>query len=151
MRIFVIKAADENTFKELGNYLRVLGKERPGKDYAVTVKENRPIRSLDANAFYWFVINIYAIHTGHTRKEIENMFKMDRHWEEVTYPKTGRRQRVPKDTHDLDDRDFSIVCNNLLQWGREEFPQVIVPRKEDATYAQWIEVKNDYDKTFSGF
>lgn len=142
MRNFIIKAGDESTFKQLGAYLRELGTKKAGKDYCVVVKENRPIRSLKANAFYWVVIQIYATHTGHTSKEIDYLFRMDRPWEEIEL-KTGRK-RVPKESHNLDSKEYAAVINNLLQWGRENFPEVMIPRQEDVTYQQWIEVQNNY-------
>ncbi len=151
MRTFVIQAGDEKTFKDLGKYLRELGANAKtvGKNYCVVVKQNRPVRSLSANAFYWVVCQIYATHTGHTVKEIDYIFKMDRHWEEVQL-KSGAK-RVPKETHNLDTKEYSSVINNLLQWGREEFPEVIIPRQEDMTYQQWMGVQYEYEKANSGY
>lgn len=119
-------------------------------EYVYEIKKNRLIRSIRANKFYWAVIQLYAMATGHTRKEIDNMFRMDRHSEVITYP-SGKTQTIPKDTHETDTKEFAIICNNLLQWGREEFPQVIVPRQEDLTYVQLMQIENDYEKEFSGW
>lgn len=146
MRSFVYTAKDPNSHKQLGKF----AEQCESGDWLVTFKRNRPIRSLKANAFFWAVIKIYAMHTGHTEKEIDYMFRMDRHWEEVTNPKTGRSWKVPKQTHDRDTAEFAAIINNLLQWGREEFPEVIIPRREDLTYQQWMEINNQYDRTFAG-
>jgi hypothetical protein len=151
MRTFIIKSGDEKTFKDLGKYLRELGvgEKTKGRDYCVVVKQNKPIRSLKANAFFWVVITIYATHTGHTTKEIDYLFRMDRHWEEVEM-KSGIK-RVPKESHNMDETEYAALINNLLQWGREEFPEVIIPRREDMTYQQWMGVQNEYYKVQSGW
>lgn len=146
MRTFLYTAGDPVSHKKIGSSLS----ELPAGDYVIIVKKNRPIRSLQANKFYHAVMKLYATHTGHTMSEIENMFKMERHFEIVYYP-SGKTEKIPRDTHDLDTKEFTAMCNNLLQWGRDNFPEVIVPRQEDLTYRQWIEIDNEYNKTFSGF
>lgn len=140
---------DTESEKSKLDFYKILKELKPG-EYIYEIKKLRAIRSIKQNSFYWAVIQLYAIHTGHTAKEIEFMFKMARWHEEVEYP-SGKRVTIPKDTHDLDTAEFSVVVNNLLQWGSEEFPAVIVPRREDLTYAQWMEIGNQYERTFSGY
>ena len=122
-----------------------------GFTYLLSIKRNRAIRSLSANNFFWMVINLYATATGHTKNEIDFMFRMARHWKEIAMPSSGEVIRVPKETHELDTKDFSAVINNLLQWGREEFPNVIVPRREDATYLDYMRIEDEYDEANAGF
>ena len=119
-------------------------------DYIIEIKKNHAIRSIKQNAYYWVVITIYSIHTGHTKKEIENMFKMDCHFEVVTYP-NGRQKIVPAETHETDTAEFTAIVNKLLQWGRENFPEVIIPRQEDVRYKELMEIENEHDRVFSGF
>jgi hypothetical protein len=119
-------------------------------DYFIAIKKHRPVRSIKANKFYWAIINIYAIETGHTKKEIENMFKMDRHFKIIEYP-NGRTEKVPADTHESETDEFAAVVNNLLDWGRDNFPRVVIPRKEDMHYKMLMEIDNKYNETFSGF
>lgn len=145
MKAFLYTGKDAVSHKELGNKLW----DMPTGEYILMVKKNRPIRSLQANKFFWAVIRLYAIHTGHTEQEINIMFRMDRHSKIILNSK-GVEKRVPLETKALDTKEFAIVCNNLLAWGYENFPEVRVPRKEDMTYIQYMEIENDYTKVFSG-
>lgn len=148
MRHFLYKNGDEKVLKELYKYLR---EHKTEKAKLISVKENNPIRSLSANRFYWALINIVAIHTGHTRSEIEFMFKMAHHFEIVEYP-SGKTEKIPKETHTSDTKEFSIICNRLVQWIREEFPQVIIPpTKEEISQLQEMEILNNYERVFSGY
>lgn len=146
-KILIYIAGDNQSHKRLGEELRKL----PEGEYVIKINKNRPIRSISANNFFWAIIQLYATHTGHTSKEIDNLFRMDRFFEIIEYPKSGKREKIPKETHDLNTAEFAAVCNNLLQWGRENFPEIIVPRKEDLTYAQWMQIQTDYEKVHSGF
>lgn len=146
MKTFLYKSKDSQSHKELGRKLNDL----PEGEYIIEVKKNRPVRSLQANKFFWAVIRIYAIHTGHLEQEINVMFRMDRHSKIIVNSK-GEEKRVPLETKTLDTKEMGAVINNLLQWGRENFPEVIIPRQEDATYIQLMNIQNEYSKTFSGY
>lgn len=146
MKMFTYTAKDEASHKSAGAKLR----ELPEGEYLITVKKNRPIRSLSANKFFHAIIKVYATHTGHHADEIDNMFRMARHYEIIEYP-SGKNEKIPKRTSNLDTKEFAAVVNNLLQWGQDEFPTVKVLRKEDLTYQMWMEIENDYERTFSGF
>lgn len=146
MRILLYNPADKANHTKVGKELQAL----PEGDYVITIKKNRPVRSIAANKFFWAVIKIYAVHTGHTENEINEMFRMDRFFK-ITYNAKGEEKKVTKSTSKLDTKEFSEVINNLLQWGREEFPEVIIPRQEDLTYKQWLEIENSYSRTFSGY
>lgn len=145
-RNFLFQRSNDQMKRKLWEFLKEIPDD---SEYIVTVEKKRNIRSLQANKFYWAVMKIYAMETGHTESEIELMFKMDRHYEIVEYP-GGRTQKIPLKTSDLDTKQFSSLVNNLLQWGRELFPEVIIPRQEDLTYLQWLELNNRYDQSFSG-
>ncbi len=146
MKTGLLDTRDENSKRAFYSVLKDLKPD----EYIYSIKKNRSVRSVSQNNFYWAVIQLYAIHTGHTQKEIDGMFRMDRHFEIVEYPKSGRREKIPKDTSDLKTDEFTFLCNNLLQWGRENFPEVIVPRKEDLTYVQWMNISNEYDRVNQG-
>jgi hypothetical protein len=119
-------------------------------DYLIEVKKKRAIRSLDANKYYHALIKVVSIETGHFVDEIENMFKMARHFEIVYYP-SGKTEKIPKKTSNLDTKEFAAMCNNFIQWVQEEFPSVKFKRKEDTTYEDWMKINNDYEQAFSGF
>lgn len=147
MKSYLYEPGNDASHKEIGRILRELPKD---KKYIISIKRNKAIRSISANAFFHAVCQIYAIYTGHTLQEIKDEFKRDRFFE-MTTDKLGRQFKRLKSTGDLDTAEFAAVCNNLIQWGHEQFPAVIVPRKEDLTYIQWINVENEYEKVFSGF
>lgn len=145
MKILLYTPGDNNRHKELGRLLQSL----PDGDYVIQVKKNRPVRSLKANAYYWMCVKIYSIHTGHHESEIDYMFRMDRHYQMKVI--NGREVKVPKETKDLDTKEYADFVSKFLAWGRENFPEVIIPRPEDATYLQWVQVNNDYNESFSGY
>jgi len=146
MKLLTYTAGNPKSHKEIGQRLREL---KPG-EYIIQIKRNRPVRSLSQNKFYWALIQIVATDTAHTAKEVDNMFKMDRFFETIEYP-GGRTKTIPKDFHNLDTVEFSVVVNNLQQWIRETFPELIIPRKEDLTYAQWLQIQKQYADVNSGF
>ncbi len=144
--ILIYKAGDTQSHRDLGKKLQKL---KPG-EYVVKITKNRAIRSLSQNNFFWAIIQIYSTYTGHTIKEIDYLFRMDR-WFQIIEFKSGKTEKIPKETHNLDTSEFAQVVTNLLQWGLENFPEVIVPRKEDLTYLQYIEIQNQYEKSQSGW
>jgi hypothetical protein len=135
--------------KEIGKKLQEMGKEYPGK-YIISWKRHKQIRSMKANAFFHAVCQIYAMYSGHTVDEIKHEFKMARFYTLET-DKLGREFKRGKSSSGLDTGEFAAVCNNLLEWGKDEFPAVIVGRKEDMTYIQWLNIQDEYEKVFSGF
>ena len=145
MKIFTFTSGNEYERQIIGKHL----KELPKGEYLVEIKKNFPSRSLNQNKYYHAILNIIAIESGHTRDEIANMFKMARHYEEGTYP-SGKMYRIPKSTHDLDTKEFTAMCNNLEQWAREEWPELIIPQQKDLDYKLWMEIENRYKQVQSG-
>lgn len=132
--------------KKIGRILQ----ELPDGEYVVSIKRNKPIRSISQNKFYWALVSLCGKHAGHHREEIDYMFRMDRHYEFVEFP-NGRTEKVPRRTSDLDTAEMTAVCNNLSEWIKDFFPEIIIPRREDLTYLQWMNIENEYNKTFSGY
>lgn len=123
----------------------------PDGEYIISVKKNKPIRSLPSNSYYHMVWNIYATHTGHYIDELKKEFYDKIGFFEMFTDKRGKTTKRYKSSADCDVPEMSSLINQQAQWGREEFPEVIVPRREDATYLQWLQVQNEYNKTFSGW
>lgn len=147
MKTFLYEAGDSVSHKRLGKELQSL----PIGSYVVVIKKNRPVRSLGANAYYHMVWNIYATHTGHYIDELKKEF-----YDKIGYytehtDKRGKTTRRYKSSAEEDTAGMSALINQQAQWGRDEFPEVIVPRLEDATYLQYLEIENQYTKTFSGY
>lgn len=124
-------------------------KELPEGEYVYEIKKNRPIKSSKQSNFFHAVCQIYAMYTGHTLQEIKDEFKRDRFFE-IVVDKQGKEFKRLKDTAGLPDDEYSALINNLLQWGREKFPDCIIPRKEDFTYKMWLDIQNNYERDFSG-
>ena len=145
----LLYSGDEKDHISAGKVLRELPKKANG--YLVIIKENRPIRSLAANAYYHMVWNIYATHTGHYVDELKQEFYDKIGFYTLHTDSRGKSTKRYKSSKDCDTAEMSSLINQQAQWGRDEFPEVIVPRKEDATYLQWLQVENEYNQTFSGF
>lgn len=136
--------------KETGRKLMEL---KDDKRYIIQVTVARTIHSVPQSAYFHVVCTIYAIHTGHTMQEIKDMFKEDRFFE-IKVDKFGKEFKRKKETSGLDVAEYAAVITNLLQWGRENFPEVVVKRKEDMTYEKWIEyesmVEEEYENMMRG-
>ena len=70
MKTVLYKSDDEESKRK---FYQVLKELKPGS-YAITIKINRPIRSLGANRYFHMVWNIYATHTGHYIDELKREF-----------------------------------------------------------------------------
>jgi ribosomal protein L30E len=146
MRTFIIKSGDEKTYKELGQYLRSL---KPGDDYCIVVKKNRPVRSLSANAYYHVILSLIGIHTGHTHEQLHDICKKKFNYEVINLPKSGSEIRG-KSTTSLDTAEFAAYVNRVKQWSLDEF-NLLIPDARDLDYQKQIEIENQYDRVQSGF
>lgn len=139
-------AGNPKSHQQVGKHLRDL---KPG-EYVIEVKKNKPIRSLSQNKFYWALLEIVASSCSHTKREIEYAFKMERCFDVIELP-GGQTYEVPKDSKMMDSAEFAAMLNNLQQWIRERFPELIIPRKEDLNYMQYMKISRDYNNANSGF
>lgn len=146
MRTFIIKSGDETTFKDLGRYLREL---KPGKEYCVVVKQNRPVRSLSANGYYHVILSIIGTETGHTHEQLHDICKKKFNYEIINFPKSGVEIRG-KSTSQLDSAEFAAYVNRVKQWALDEF-NITIPDTRDIDYQKQIEIENQYDRVQSGF
>lgn len=150
MRTFIIKAGDESSFKQLGSYLRELGKTKAGKDFCVVVKQNRPVRSLSQNGFYHIVLTLICTEANqYTHEQLHEICKRKFNYEMVQFPKSGY-EVVGKSTANLDSLEFASYVNRVVQWAREEF-NIVIPEREAIDYATQVEIGNQYDKSIQGF
>lgn len=147
MKHFLYTAKDAASHAEVGRKLRDL----PEGEYVISVKKNKPIRSLGDNAYYHMIFNIYATHTGHYLDELKKEFYDKIGYFTLFTDSRGKVTKRYKSSADEDTAGMQALKNQQAQWLRDEFPEVIVPRKEDSTYLTWLQVENDYNKTFSGW
>lgn len=130
--------------KEIGRKLMELQED---KRFIIEVKVLRTIHSIPQMQYFHVVCTIYATHTGHTMEEIKDEFKRARFFE-MKIDKFGREFKRLKPTSGLDVAEYASLINNLLQWGLEEYPQVIIKKKEDLTYEKWIEYESLVDEEY---
>lgn len=144
MRILLYKAGDAQSHKELGRKLIELTEG----EYVITIKKNRVIRSLNANKYYHFILNVIAVHTGHTHEELHEALKMKFNSEMIFFPKSGS-QIVARSTSHLDTAQFAAYINRVKNWALNEF-SIILPEAKDVDYQKWIDAENQYDLTQTG-
>ncbi len=147
MKLILYKAGDAESHKKVGKELQGM----PAGEYIIKITKNKNIRSLGANAYFHMVWNIYATHTGHYIDELKKEFYDKIGYFEWFEDKRGKRTKRYKSSGDEDTAGMAALINKQAQWGRDEFPEVVVPHKEDATYMQWMQAENDYNKTFTGW
>lgn len=151
MRTFIYTSGDPQSHKEAGRKLQELPLTKDGKgiDYAIVIKQNRPVRSLSSNKYYHAVLNIIAIHTGHDHDFLHDEMKRKFNSETVFFPKSGTVIK-PKSTADLDTKEFGAFVNRVKLWAMDEF-SIVIPEPEDVTYQRWMEIQNEYSRAFSGY
>lgn len=132
---------------QAGKMLRELPAKKNG--YVLIVKENRPVRSLSANGYYWKVLEIIGIHTGHDREFLHEEMKRKFNSEPVEFPKSGMVLKA-KSTKDLDTKEFGAYVNRVKNWAREEW-DIIIPEPQDMDYLKLMEIDNQYSHSFSGY
>lgn len=132
---------------QVGRTLQELPKRANG--YVVVIKENRPVRSLSANGYYWKVLEIIGIHTGHDREFLHEEMKRKFNSVPVEFPKSGIVLKA-KSTKDLDTKEFGAFVNRVKQWARDEW-NIIVPEPQDMDYIKLMDIQNDYNRAFSGY
>lgn len=166
MKKFVYDTSNQTRASDhakIGKYLKELSQGDPEKikagtktpkRYTVEIKELKVIHSIPQMAFFHVVCQIYALYTGHLLEEIKDEFKKECFYE-IIRDKQGNEFKRLKSTSGLDKDEYSSLINNLLEWGRKHHPTVIVPKREDMDYRRWMEfeidVKNQYEKEFSGW
>ncbi len=131
--------------KELGRKLQGLDEG----EYIIEIKKNRPIRSLDANKFYWAVLQIIAVESGHDKDWLHDFYKNEFNFEEVKLP-NGDIRRMARSTSGLDTKDFALYLNRVIEHGRTFFGCVIMEQR-DYDYAKMLMIKEHYDRVFENY
>jgi hypothetical protein len=145
MKNILYTAGDPKSHKELGARLR----ELPVGEYIIQIKKNRAIRSLSANRYMHFAVNIVANHTGHSHDEIYEIAKLKFNSKLIHLPKGGT-QIVSMSTKDLDTKEFGAFVNRFCQWALDEFG-ISIPQPGDLDLMKQIEIENQYERIHSGY
>jgi hypothetical protein len=145
MKLYLYQAGDEKSHKLLGDQLRQL---KEG-EWIISVKRNRAIRSLSANRYLHFAIQIVAIHTGHTHEEIYEITKLKFNSKLLNMPKSGQTL-IGQSTKGMDTAEFSALTNRFCKWALDEFG-IVIPQPGDLDLIKQMEIENQYEKMTSGF
>lgn len=152
MKHFIYDNRQEESKREFYNKLKSLEQA----EYVVVIKRNCAVRSLSANKYYHAILNIICIKSGQgtgdkifDHDQLHELLKKKFNNEVIFFPKGGS-ELVGKSTSDLDTKEFAIYINRVKQWAIDEF-DIVIPELKDLDYKGWMEIENEYDKTFSGF
>ena len=162
MKTLLYKPKDKECHRKVGEYLWSLEGQREtqkGKkeiEYIITVKENRPIRSLSANAYYHVILNLIAIHSGQgtgdqkfDHDELHELMKKKFNGTLKNLPKGGT-EVIGRSTSQLDTKEFGAFVNKVKKWAIDEWG-LSIPEPGDVDRAKWLEIEMEYEKTFSGY
>lgn len=141
MKIFIYKGADSKLMEKSRAIFKELD---PETEYVVTVKKNKPVRSINANRYYRAILKIIGIHTGETEDRLHMLFKIMFNFEEFTLP-NGDVRRIPATTSNLDTSEFSKYISQVKQWAIDEW-QIYFPERNDVDYMREMDIENQYDK-----
>lgn len=88
----------------------------------ITIEKHYPKRGLQANKYFYKCIQLLGDYAGYSKEEIKAMFLIDiNHCINVVELKTGCVNKIPKETHNLNTREFSEIIEKLIQWSAENF------------------------------
>lgn len=134
---------------------RALGKELEkvpeGYEYVITIKKNKSVRSLAQNNFYHMILTIYANCAGCYLDEIKGDFYDAIGFFVYEADKHGVERKRYKSSADNNTPEMAQLISQLLQWGSVNYPEAIVPQHGDASYQQWMEVQNQYNRATAGW
>lgn len=127
------------------SYFAYLHDKDKGKqvEYLVTVKKNRPVRSISANSYMWIVLQAIANHTGDTADDLHEFFK------KKFNPKEVRGEVIGQSTKTLDTAEFAVYLKKIKEFAKTILKVGYIPEPEDRSYNAWSQqVKETYDIMF---
>ena len=145
MRTMIWRSNDEKSSRSLYDYLNFLKDKDQKKqiDYVITIKKNRPVRSISQNSYYWICLQAIAAETGDTTDQLHEWYKLEFLSQEF------RGKIIGKSTTELDSGEFTIYLNKVKTHARE-FHNVYISDPADRNYAVWEQVtKEKYNSMFS--
>lgn len=144
-KILLYRAKDAQSHKEIGKALS----ELPEAEYVIEIKKKRQIRSLSANRYYHFILNVISVHTGHTHEELHEAMKLKFNGTMIHFPKGGS-QMIGGSTANLETDQFTAYVNRVKQWALDEFA-INLPEAGEVTNQHLMQAENDYELTQSGY
>lgn len=144
-KILLYKAKDETSHRMVGKALS----ELPEAEYVIEIKKKRQIRSLRANRYYHFILNVISVHTGHTHEELHEAMKLKFNGQLIHFPKGGS-QMIGGSTANMETDQFTAYLNRVKLFALEEFG-IDLPEAGEVTNQHEIEAENNYEATQSGY
>lgn len=141
MKMFVYKSSDEN-LKAKGR--KIFNELNPDKEYLVTIKQNRPVRSMSHNRYYRLCLKIIGEHTGENEDRLHMLFKSMFNFEEVTLP-NGDIRRIPATTSDLNTVEFHKYISQVKDFAKDYYG-VSFPERHDVDRMTEMDIENRYDR-----
>ena len=125
---------------------------KPDAEYYISIKENKPIRSLNANRYYWgVVLKVLALEFGYTADEMHEVCKQEFN-RTVIYlePMKNGMQRthiIGQSTTGLDTGQFSRYIEQIRGWAASEF-SINIPDADSITDEIYEQISERYDKRY---
>ncbi len=145
MKTLFFTTNDIKSREGIRDYIDYLNDYHKGKniDYLVTFKKNKPVRSHDANAYYWVCLQAIAAHTGDRKEDLHEEYQL-----EYNFTTTKRGIKVPKGTSGLDTSEFAIYVNKVKTHAKE-FHRIYIADPRDRFYNVWEQqTRERYDAMF---
>lgn len=144
-KTILYRTNDPKSNDVMRSYFAYLHDKDKGKqvEYLVTVKKNRPVRSISANSYMWIVLQAIANHTGDTADDLHEFFK------KKFNPKEVRGEVIGQSTKTLDTAEFAVYLKKIKEFAKTILKVGYIPEPEDRSYNAWSQqVKETYDIMF---
>jgi hypothetical protein len=129
---------------QLGARLRELS---PG-EYLITVKRNRPIKSLGQSKYLFGVVyKTIAMETGMDDEQLHEIFKRKFNPQQKTLGKAVV-EVVGGSTKDFDTQEMTSFITKVKHFAAEEL-NIHIPELKDVDYKLWMEINERHDKVFN--
>jgi hypothetical protein len=142
--IFHYETGQPQQHAELGQRLKNL---TPGS-YIVSIKRNRPIKSLGQSKYLFGVVyKTIAMETGMDDEQLHELFKLKFNPQQVTLP-NGSMTVLPGSTKDFDTQEMTSFITKVKHFAAEEL-NIHIPELKDVDYKLWMEINERHDRVFN--
>jgi len=137
------------THPKVGKWLQ---EQKDGFEYIIMIKRNKPVRSAKQNAIFHLILTVYANAAGLYLDEIKHDFYDAIGFFYFHMDHDGVERKRYKSSADCDSAEMNQLIDQVQQWGAVNYPEAKMPANpRDTTYAEWIEVENEYERATAGW
>lgn len=142
--IFHYNPQEPQQHRELGRRLQ----ELTPAEYIVTIKRNRPIKSLGQTKYLFGVVyKVIAAETGMDDEQLHDFFKLRFNSKRVNFP-NGTSEMLPGSIKDLDTGEMTSFITKVKHFAAEEL-NIHIPELKDTDYKLWMEINERHDRVFN--